>query len=101
MQSPYGADGGQPARACSMALAILVRFWLLRVRLKASQMVRAASRRVRGSVQSAGSKDWAGWPRVEAVKEPSSASAGVMWISWVPTRMDCLVMGFLGGCGDR
>src|SRR3954453_17936677 len=94
MQSPYGADGGQPARACSMALAILVRFWLLRVRLKASQMVRAASRRVRGSVQSAGAKDWPGlWPRVEGVKEPSSASEGVMWMSLVPTRTEVLVMG--------
>ena len=71
------------ATASSIDLAILVRCWLFRVIEKDSQIVRAASRRTRGSDQSAGPKVWAAClpPRTDATKEPSSASVGVITTS--------------------
>src|SRR5579862_3670383 len=78
-----------------MAFATLVRFWLFRVIEKDSQIVRAASRRARGSDQSAGPNVWAACrpPRTDATKDPSSASAGVITTSCVPTRT---VWGIIG-----
>src|SRR5688500_5996280 len=68
--------------------------WLFRVMENDSQMVRAASRRTRGSDQSAGPNVCAGCrpPRTEATNDPSSASAGVITTSRVPIRTDWVVI---------
>ena len=69
--------------ASLIALATFVRFWLFRVMVNDSQIVRAASSRARGSVQSAVSYVCSGCrpPRTEATKHPSSASPDVITTS--------------------